>query len=126
MNYTKIASRVVKTISVASTTLFMYSATITEAHAGPAVSFMYDYLGLNQSECLQRSGYILGLSQLQSPSNATNVNQAPIAMGENSEITAIIDCSDATNEGRVTVMVGHSSSADLALDWAKTLLESMR
>jgi hypothetical protein len=126
MNYTKIASRVVKTISVASTSLFMYSATITDAHAGPAVSFMYDYLGLNHSECLQRSAYVLVESQLQSPSNGTNINQAPIVMGENSEITAIIDCSEVANEGRVTVMVGHSSNADIALDWAKTLLESMR
>jgi hypothetical protein len=126
MNYTKIASRVVKTISVASSTLFMYSVTIADAYAGPAVSFMYDYLYLNQSECLQTGAYILGQSQLQSPSNATNINEVPIVMGENSEITVIIDCSEAAHEGRVTVMVGHSSNADIALDWAKTLLESMK
>ncbi|GGA33764.1 hypothetical protein [Okeania sp. KiyG1] len=126
MSDMRFGSKIVKTISVASSTLSIYIATLAVAYAGPALSFRFDYLGLSQSQCLEKSANVLGQAQLPTPSNTINVNNTAFVSGENSEITAIIDCSEVSQSGRVTVMVSHPSSSTKALEWANYLLESLR
>lgn len=120
MNLTKIG---VKTIS---TTVVIQLLTTVTAYAGPALSFRFDYLGFNQSECMQRASRALIQTGLQAPSNLININNTPFLSGETSSITAIIDCSMANESGRVTVMVTHPSNVNTALDWAENLLNQMR
>ena len=126
MSEMRFASNLIKTISVASSTLSIYIATLAVAYAGPALSFRADYLGLSQSQCLQKSVNVLVQAQLPIPTNTINVNNTPFVSGESSEITAIIDCSEASKSGRVTVMVSHPSSSTKALEWANYLLDSLR
>ena len=120
------ASKIVKTISISFNTVSIYITTLAVAYAGPSLSFRYDSLNLSLSECLEKGTNVLLKAQLLTPSNTINVNNTPFIIGENSEITTIIDCSEASKSGRVTVMVSHASSATKALEWANFLLKSLR
>ena len=123
MNLVKIG---VKTISSISTVLAIQTITALSAYAGPALSFRFDYLGLNQSECMQRASNALIQTGLQAPQNLINLNNTPFLSGESSSITTIIDCSMANQTGRVTLMVTHTNNINTALNWANDLLDRMR
>ena len=70
------ASKMVKTISIASTTVSIYITTLAVAYAGPSLSFRYDSLNLSLSECLEKGANVLLKAQLLTPSNTINVTHA--------------------------------------------------
>ncbi len=121
-----LSKKVGKTISVISTTVAIHAITAMSAYGGPALSFRFDYLGLNQYKCLRRGADALIQTGLQTPNNLINLNNTAFVSGENSRVTAIIDCSVTNQTGRVTVMVTHDSNVNRALDWANNLLNRMR
>ena len=122
MNLAKIG---IKTISILSTAVAIQTVTALATYAGPALSYRFNYLGLNQSQCMQRASNALINTGLQAPNNLININNTAFLSGENSYITTIIDCSTANETGRVTVMVTHATSVNIALDWANNLLNRM-
>lgn len=111
-----------KTLCLISLTSLASTATISSAIAGPAVAFRGNRFKMNQSECIQKGTDILRSNSLPNPSNGETINNTPVVFGENAEITAIVDCSEVSQSGRVTVMVGHQDSTDEAFYWAGFLL----
>jgi len=111
-----------KAICFISLTSAVYMAAISSASAGPAVAFRGNRLKINQSECIRRGTNILRSNSLPNPSNGKSINNTPVVFGENNEITAIVDCSEVSQSGRVTVMVGHRNSTDEAFYWSDFLI----
>lgn len=61
---------------------------------------------------------------LQIPSNATVTGDASFAIGENASVTVIIDCSEASQTGRITVMAS-SNDPTIADSYAQDILRDI-
>lgn len=112
-----------KALCLISFTALASMVNISSALAGPAVAFRGNRLKINQSECMRRGTNILRSNSLPSPSNGEVINNTPVVFGENAEITAIVDCSEVSRSGRVTIMVGHRDSTDEAFYWSDFLIK---
>lgn len=112
-----------KTLCLLSLTSLTSMTVASSAIAGPAVAFRGNRFKINQSECIRKGTKILRRNSLPSPSNGETINNTPVVFGENAEITAIVDCSEVSQSGRVTVMVGHRDSTDKAFYWSDFLIK---
>jgi hypothetical protein len=104
--------------SIALPTIFMQNA-----FAGPAIAFTYKYSQMRTSQCMRRGISVLTNEGLLRPDNTINENNTSFVIGEDREITTIVDCSEVARSGRITVMIARSSNPRIALDRAKALLD---
>ena len=111
-------------IGGSSTLLFMTTASAIFAPvalAGPKLYFYYGYLNISTADCMSRGYQILGDLSLQIPSRIERQGDAVFAIGESQSITAIIDCSEVANSGRVSVMASSSNLA-FTLNYPRKIL----
>lgn len=98
----------------------------TVAVAGPALYFMYDYISFPQGKCMSRAMVVLREAGLSIPEDTKRLGNAQFSIGENSEYTAIIDCSEVSEHGgRVTVMVTTPSNLSEARRLSERLLSGV-
>ena len=122
-NYSQAVTKTLSIISIASVACL---ASISSADAGPALSFRANRFKISQSECVRKGRQILNSNSLYTPGNAKSINNTPVVFGEDEEITAIIDCSEVSRSGRVTVMTAHYDSVDMAFYWSDFLLKQFK
>jgi hypothetical protein len=103
----------------------IFTAPVFRVFAGPALYFYYEYLNLNVSDCMGRGYQFLESQNFQIPSNVDSEGKAIFAIGENQNMTIIIDCSEVAQSGRITVMAS-SHNQELTLDYLKNILNIMK
>lgn len=120
MNFSNLISKSVVTLSVVASPI----AFASEVSAGPGLYHYYDHLNLDTTGCVSSGYRALENRSLQIPSNATVTGDASFAIGENASVTVIIDCSEASQTGRITVMAS-SNDPTIADSYAQDILRDI-
>ena len=112
-------NKVLSTASVVAVQMGLSSA----VYAGPGLSYYYNYLNdFNMAECIDKGYQALANRSLQYPSNTYSDEE--FAIGENETVTLIVDCSEASRNGKITVMAS-SNEPEIADDYARSILDDI-
>jgi hypothetical protein len=86
--------------------------------------YHYAYLNLNRSECVNIGYRALKNRSLQFPSKVVG-DQSKFAVGNSQSLIVVIDCSQVSQNGRITVMASSNDSSGVANNYAQNILRDI-